>query len=255
MSLRVMITAAATGIGRSIARAFAAAGDRVCICDQNEKFLSAFAAENPEIPAARVDVSRENQVEAWFDESLKHLGGLDVLVNNAGIKGPTAFIEDISMEEWKECIAVCLDSQFLCARKAARLMKPQKSGSIINLSSMAGVVGFGMRTPYAAAKWAVIGLTKSLAIELGPHNVRVNAICPGSVAGERMERVIAAQAQHRGVAAGVVQEEVLSVQSIRRFVDPDEIADLCLFLASPGSKMISGQAIAVDGNTETYHIG
>jgi NAD(P)-dependent dehydrogenase (short-subunit alcohol dehydrogenase family) len=134
-------------------------------------------------------------------------------------------------------------------------MKAQASGSIINLSSVAGLVGFGMRSPYAAAKWAVIGFTKSLAIELGPYGVRVNAICPGTVKGDRIDRVIAAESQRRGIPFKEVAEEYISGQSIKRYVDPSEIADLCLFLASPAAKMITGQAIAVDGHTETYHIG
>ena len=255
MAQRVIVTAAASGIGSAIAKAFAASGAKVHICDVNDDLLKTFRVEHPDIASARVDVADEGEIDAWFDDALDDLGGLDVLVNNAGIKGPTAFVDDISFDEWRECIAICLDSQFLCARRAAPIMRDQRSGSIINISSMAGMVGFGMRTPYAAAKWGVVGLTKSLAVELGPHNVRVNAICPGAVAGDRMERVIAAQAEHRGIPYADAETEVLSGQSIRRFVDPVEVADLCVFLASPEAKMISGQAIAVDGHTETYHIG
>ena len=255
MAQRVIVTAAASGIGSAIARAFAAAGAKVHICDVNDDLLESFRVEHPDIVCARANVADESEIDAWFDDALDDLGGLDVLVNNAGIKGPTAFVDDISYEDWRECITICLDSQFLCARRAVPIMRDQRSGSIINISSMAGMVGFGMRTPYAAAKWGVIGLTKSLAVELGPHNVRVNAICPGAVAGDRMERVIAAQAEHRGIPYADVETEVLSGQSIRRFVDPGEVADLCVFLASPEAKMISGQAIAVDGHTETYHIG
>ena len=255
MAQRVIVTAAASGIGSAIAKAFAASGAKVHICDVNDDLLETFRVEHPDIASARVDVADEGEIDAWFDDALDDLGGLDVLVNNAGIKGPTAFVDDISFDEWRECIAICLDSQFLCARRAAPIMRDQRSGSIINISSMAGMVGFGMRTPYAAAKWGVVGLTKSLAVELGPHNVRVNAICPGAVAGDRMERVIAAQAEHRGIPYADAETEVLSGQSIRRFVDPVEVADLCVFLASPEAKMISGQAIAVDGHTETYHIG
>jgi NAD(P)-dependent dehydrogenase (short-subunit alcohol dehydrogenase family) len=169
-------------------------------------------------------------------------------------KGPTALVEDVEPDEWRECLAICLDSHYLCARRAAPVMKAQGSGSIINMSSMAGMVGYGMRTPYAAAKWAVVGLTKSLAIELGPHKVRCNAICPGSVAGDRIDRVIAGEAAHRGVAPEVIAAEYVNGQSIKRFVDPQEIADLCLFLASPGAAMITGQAIGLDGHTETYHL-
>ena len=254
MAQRVMITAAADGIGRAIARAFADEGARVHICDVNEAALAAFRHENPEIAATRVDVSNEGEVDAWFDAALDDLGGLDVLVNNAGTKGPTAPIDDVEFADWKACLAVCLDSQFLCARRAAPVMKAQGAGSIINLSSTAGLYGFGNRTPYAAAKWAVIGLTKSLAIELGPHNVRCNAICPGAVKGDRINRVIDGEAKMRGVDFDVVAKEMVWGQSISRFVEPQEIADMCLFLASPGSKMVNGQAIAVDGYLETMHI-
>lgn len=253
--LRVIITAAAAGIGRAIAGAFSKEGAQVHVCDVDEAAIKSFRSANPQIAATRVDVTRQSELDAWLDEALAALGGVDVLVNNAGTKGPTAFVEEIDLQHWRECLAVCLDSHFLCARRIAPVMKQQRSGCIINLSSVAGLVGFGMRTPYAAAKWAVIGFTKSLAIEFGPYDVRVNAICPGTVRGERIDRVISAEAQRRGLSFDEVAEEYVSGQSIKRYVEPDEIADLCLFLASPAAKMISGQAIAVDGHTETYHIG
>ena len=251
---RVMITAAADGIGRAIAKAFAADGARVHICDVNEAALAKFREDFPEIAATHVNVRSEGEIDAWFDDALEDLGGLDVLVNNAGIKGPTAQVDDIELDDWRECLEICLDSHFLCARRAAPVMKANKSGSIINLSSTAGLYGFGNRTPYAAAKWAVIGLTKSLAIELGPHNVRCNAICPGAVKGNRIDRVIQGEADMRGVAFDVVANEMVKSQSISRFVEPDEIADMCLFLASPAARMVNGQAIAVDGHIETMHI-
>ncbi len=254
MKQRVMITAAAAGIGRAIAKAFYDDGAKVHICDVNEQALAAFREEFPDIAATHVNVANEAEVDTWFDEALEDLGGLDVLVNNAGIKGPTAPIDDIEFTDWRECLAICLDSQFLCARRAAPVMKTQGAGSIINLSSTAGLYGFGNRTPYAAAKWAVIGLTKSLAIELGPHAVRCNAICPGSVSGERMNRVIQGEAELRGVPFDVVANEWNLSHSISRFVEPEEVADMCLFLASPAAKMVTGQAIAVDGHTETFHI-
>ena len=185
MPQRVMITAAAAGIGRA-----------------------AFREEFPEIAATHVNVANEAEVDAWFDEALEDLGGLDVLVNNAGIKGPTAPIDDVEFADWKECLAICLDSHFLCARRAAPVMKAQGSGNIINLSSTAGQYGFGNRTPYASAKWAVIGLTKSLAIELGPHGVRCNAVCPGAVRGDRINRVIQGEADIRGVAFDVIAREM-----------------------------------------------
>jgi NAD(P)-dependent dehydrogenase (short-subunit alcohol dehydrogenase family) len=254
MSHRVMITAAASGIGRAIARAFHEDGAQVHICDVNEEALEIFRDDFPDIAASHVNVRNEGEVDGWFDEALEDLGGLDVMVNNAGIKGPTAPVDDIELADWKECIEICLDAQFLCARRAAPVMKAQKSGLIINMSSNAGQFGFGNRTPYAAAKWGVIGLTKSLAIELGPYNVRCNAICPGAVRGERINKVIEGEANLRGVGTQIVAAELVSQQSLTRFTEPEEIANLCLFLASPAAFMINGQDIAIDGHIETFHI-
>lgn len=251
---RVIITAAAAGIGRVIAEAFIAQGARVHLCDVNDAALADAQAALPTAVVTKVDLADGDAVDRWMQAALADLGGIDVLVNNAGIKGPTAFVEDVTPEEWRESLAIGLDTQYLCARRVAPLMKAQGSGSIINMSSMAGVYGYGMRTPYAAVKWAVVGLTKSLAIELGPHHVRCNAICPGSVAGARMDSVIANEANMRGVSADVVKTEYLSGQSIKRFVEASEIADMCLFLASPASKMVTGQAIGVDGHTEAFHL-
>ncbi|MFT3986933.1 SDR family oxidoreductase [Aestuariivirga sp.] len=255
MAQRVMITAAAAGIGRAIALGFAATGAKVHVCDVSEDALSAFRAENPGIAASHVDLRSEGAINGWFDTALTDLGGLDVLVNNAGIKGPTALVDDINYADWRECIEVCLDSHFLCAKRAAPVMKKQKSGSIINLSSTAGQFGYGARSPYAAAKWAVIGLTKSLAIELGPYDVTCNAICPGTVRGPRMARVMEAEAKQRGVSFEKVEAEYISGQSIKRFIEADEIAGLCVFLASPAARTISGQELAIDGHTETFHLG
>jgi NAD(P)-dependent dehydrogenase (short-subunit alcohol dehydrogenase family) len=254
MSHRVVITAAASGIGRAIADAFVARGARVHLCDVDDRALADAAASSPLVTATRVNLADAVELDRWLDLAIADLDGVDVLVNNAGTKGPTALVEDVTLEEWHACLAVGLDTQFLCTKRVAPLMKAQRSGSIINLSSMAGVYGYGRRTPYAAAKWAVIGFTKSVAIEVGPYGVRCNAICPGSVAGARMDAVIADEAQQRGIDPSAVTDEYLSGQSIKRFVEPSEIADLCLFLASPAASMISGQAIGLDGHTETYHL-
>lgn len=248
------MTAAARGIGRSIATAFLAAGARVHICDVDEGAIRSFEDDFPDARAACVDLAEPASVDSWLDDAIGDLGGVDVLVNNAGTKGPTAFVEDVTVDEWRTCLAVALDSHFQCARRVAPLMKAQGSGAIVNLSSMAGLVGYGMRSPYAAAKWAVVGLTKSLAIELGPHNVRCNCICPGSVSGDRMDRVAAAEAEIRGMPVDAVTAEYVAGQSIKRFVEPDEIAQLCLFLASSAASMITGQAIAIDGHSETYRL-
>ena len=252
--LRVMITGGGSGIGAAIAAAFAEHGARVSVADVNPRAIEELVASNERLHGVALDVSDPAAVDGWFDERIATWGGLDVLVNNAGIAGPTAYVEDITVEDWRRCLAVGLDSHFLASRRAAAVMKQQGSGSMIMISSTAGQVGYGMRTPYAAAKWAVIGLTKSLAVELGAHGVRVNAICPGSVDGPRMQGVIDAEASARGLSAAEVQREYTSGQSIPRFVQPGEIADLCMFLASPGAAMISGQAIAVDGHTETFHL-
>ncbi|MGH8430081.1 MAG: SDR family oxidoreductase [Solimonas sp.] len=255
MLQRVMITAGGSGIGWVIAKAFADSGAKVHICDVDERALGEATEKYPQIAATHLDVTDEEAIDQWFDDAMDDLDGLDVLVNNAGTKGPTGYVEELKLDDWRECLSVCLDAQFLCARRAAPIMKDQRSGSIINISSTAGLFGYGLRTPYAAAKWAVIGFTKSLAVELGPYDVRANAICPGAVEGPRMERVMKAEAESRGVSPDLVYKEYVQSQSIKRFVKPEEIADMCLFLASPAAKMVTGQAISVDGHSETFHIG
>lgn len=252
-ALRVMVTAAGSGIGWAIAKAFAEQGAAVHICDRDEASLDHVTREHPGIGAAHVDMADEAAVDRWFDEALDDLEGLDVLVNNAGIAGPVSPVEDMSFEDWRRCLAVGIDSQFLAARRSVPVMKDQRSGAIINLSSVAGLYGCPFRTPYAAAKWAVIGFTKSLAVEVGRWNIRVNAICPGSVEGERMERVIAAESAASGRAPDAIRADYTAGVSLNRFVKASEIADMALFLASPAAAMVTGQAIAVDGNTETFH--
>ncbi len=253
-ALRVMVTAGGGGIGAVIVSSFARSGARVHTCDLSGDALNELTQRQPTVVGTVVDLADADAIDRWCREAIDDLGGVDVLVNNAGIAGPTADVEDISLEQWRQCVAIDLDSHFLTCRAVVPVMKHQRSGSIINMSSTAGQLGYGRRTPYAAAKWAVIGLTKSLAIELGRYGVRVNAICPGSVRGDRMDRVIAAEAATRGVEPQVVEAEYTVAQSIARFVDPQEIADMAVFLASPQSQMVSGQAVAVDGHTETFHL-
>ena len=252
-SQRVMITAGAAGIGWAIAEAFAENGASVHICDVDQAALDEAGKALPGISTSRLDVSDPDAVDQWFEASLDTLGGLDVLINNAGIAGPTAPVEDMDYDAWRQCVTVCLDSQFLTARRAVPVMKQQRAGSIVNISSGAGLAGYPFRTPYASAKWAVIGFTKSLAAEVGPWNIRVNAICPGAVAGERIDRVIAAEAKTSGRSTASVRDAYLKMVSLRRFVEPAEIADAAVFLASPASKMISGEALSVDGHAEIYH--
>jgi NAD(P)-dependent dehydrogenase (short-subunit alcohol dehydrogenase family) len=250
---RVAITAAAGGIGLAIAEAFSVQGAEVHVCDIDA--AAVVSASGRGLLATQVDVSDGGALDGWIDGVLAAGGGLDVLINNAGISGPTALIEDVDVADWHRCLAVGLSSHYLTCARVGPIMKAAGRGSIINISSTAGLYGIGMRAPYVATKWAVIGLTKTLAIELGGHGVRVNAICPGSVDGDRMRGVIEREATARHARADDVQREYLHGQSVARFVKPGEIADLCLFLASDAARMISGQAIAVDGHTETFHIG
>lgn len=252
--MRVMITAGAAGIGLKIAEAFARDGAWIGICDVNRDAVEAISRQHPDWLAMACDVSSPDTLSSWFHAANIEADGIDVLINNAGIAGPIGPIETIDYEGWRNCLSIGLDAQFLAARHVIPIMKRQKSGCILNMSSTSGLHGVGLRTPYVAAKWGVIGLTKSLAIELGGHNIRVNAVCPGTVAGDRIERVVAAEAKNRGLTADAVRAEYVGGQSIKRLVEPDEIADLCVFLASDKARMISGQAIAVDGHSETFHM-
>jgi NAD(P)-dependent dehydrogenase (short-subunit alcohol dehydrogenase family) len=248
---RVIVTAAAAGIGKAMAAAFLQAGAKVHICDVDEPALSRFAAEHPLIGVTRADVSKPEEVRLFFRDAAAQLGGVDILVNNAGIAGPTARVEDVPVQEWIKTVEVNLNAQFYCTRLAVPLLKQAGGGCIINLSSSAGLLGYPMRTPYAASKWAVIGFTKSLAMELGPFGIRVNAICPGSVEGERMDRVVAAEARTRGVCPEQVRQGYVRTTSLRTFIAAQEVANLVLFVCSDFGTKISGQALSIDGHTET----
>ena len=249
--LRVLVTAGAAGIGKAFAETFADAGAKVFICDVDQAALDAFRTARPEIGSCTADVADPQAVDALFDAATKFLGGLDVLINNAGIAGPTAPVEAIDIAEWNRTIAVDLNGMFYCTRRAVPLLKAAGGGSIINLSSVAGRLGYPLRTAYAAAKWGVVGFTKSLAIELGPANIRVNAIQPGIVEGERIERVISAKAKALGVSFDDFKQQLLSKVSLRRMVSPLDIANMALFLATEAGRNISGQALSVCGNVES----
>ncbi|MDB5655030.1 MAG: 3-ketoacyl-ACP reductase [Tardiphaga sp.] len=248
--LRVLVTAGANGIGLAIAQAFAGEGAQVHVCDIDSAALAALAVSHPGITQTPCDVADRAAVERLFTEATAQLGGLDVLVNNAGIAGPTAKVEDMHPEDWDRCLDICLTGQFNCTRLAVPLLRDSANGSIVNLSSTAGRVGFAMRAPYAAAKWGVIGFTKSLAIELGPDSIRVNAILPGLVAGDRQRRVLEAKAQQRGVSFVEMEKTAFSYTSIKDYVTPEQIADQILFLCSPRGRTISGQAISICGDTQ-----
>ena len=246
--LRVLVTAGAAGIGRAFASTFSEAGAKVFVCDVDSAALSEFRTAHPEIGTSLADVSDPAQVDAMFDTAITFLGGLDVLINNAGIAGPTAKVEDISIADWDRTIAVDLNSMFYCTRRAVPLIKAAGGGSIINLSSIAGRLGYPLRTPYSAAKWAVVGFTKSLAIELGRSNIRVNAIQPGVVAGERVDRVISAKAKALGITFEAYREQFVSTISLRRMLSTQDITNMALFLATPAGQNISGQALSVCGD-------
>ncbi len=248
---RVLVTAAAAGIGRAIAAAFMHSGASVHVCDLSEALLVDFKAAHSGLGVTRADVSDPAQVERLFQEVEAQLGGLDILVNNVGVSGPTAAVDEVSIADWQSTLAVNLNSHFYCMRKAVPLLKAAGGGSIVSISSTAGLMGYPMRAPYAASKWALIGLTKTLAMELGEFNIRVNAVCPGSVEGPRMDRVIAAEAKARNITEDTVRDGYQRQASLRTFVRAQDIANMVLFLCSEAGERISGQAMSVDGNIET----
>lgn len=246
MSQRVLITAGASGIGRAMADAFAETGARVWVADVD---AAALAACPVEWGRTRVDVTDEVAMAAMFADLAAEWGGLDVLCANAGIAGPTAPVEDMALADWRGCIAVNLDGAFLAAKYAAPLMKAQASGAMILTSSTAGQHGYPNRSPYAAAKWAVIGLMKTLAMEMGPWGVRANAICPGAVEGPRMEGVLQREAAAKGMTRDEVYAGYASGTSMGRFIEARDVAAMAVFLASDAARLVSGQVIAVDGHT------
>jgi len=243
--LRVAITAGANGIGRAMADSFVACGGSVFVSD-----IDAAALKSCGHPGMIADAGDLAAVEAFMEAALAHLGGLDVLVNNAGIAGPTKRVEDIAPAELDLTLRVDLAAMFHCARRAVPALRRSGGGSIVNLSSAAGRFGFPLRSPYAAAKWGVIGFTKSLAIELGPEGIRVNAILPGLVDGARIRAVIRAKAQAAGVSDNEMTERGLANASLRCFVTQQDIANMALYLCSPFGATISGQALAVDGDMQ-----
>lgn len=248
--LRVLVTAGASGIGRTIAETFASVGARIQICDVSSDALSECSATHPDWGMTHCDVSNESDVKQLFEDVGEHLGGLDVLINNAGIAGPTGGIDELSSDEWKETININLNGQFYCAQLAVPLLKQSNNASIICMSSVAGRLGYAYRTPYAATKWAIIGLVKSLAIELGPFGIRVNALLPGIVEGPRIDKVISARAEAVGVSLKEMEEEYIKKISLRKMVTAKDVANQALYLCSPMGAVVSGQPISVCGNVE-----
>ncbi|MGB3314512.1 MAG: SDR family oxidoreductase [Albidovulum sp.] len=246
MTRRVLITAGANGIGLVMANAFAATGAEVWVTDVDPAALKAV----PEgIRASLVNASDESDMAAFFNEVKGIWGGIDVLCANAGIKGPTASVEEMPLDEWRDCIAVNLDGAMLAAKYAAPLMKAAGKGVMLFTTSTAGLYGFPYRAPYAAAKWAVIGLMKTVAMELGAHGIRANAIAPGSVTGPRIDRVFEAEAAAKGMTYEQVRDGYASGTALGRLSDPEDIANMAIFLASDAARMVSGQVLTVDGFT------
>lgn len=248
---KVLITAGASGLGLEMARVFMAAGCEVFICDVNQDLLQQARAELPSLHTALADVSDEASVAALFEQVAGTFGTLDVLVNNAGIAGPTGYVETLQKADWDKTLAVNITGQFLCARLAIPLLRKSDAGVMINMSSAAGHLGFAGRSAYAASKWAVIGFTKSLAIELGKYGIRVNAILPGAVEGPRIRAVIAAKAETLGKPVQEVAAAYEQQASMGRMVSARDIANMALFTASAAAGSVSGQALVVDGHTQS----
>lgn len=247
--LRVVITAGATGIGRATAELFATEGATVSVYDVDEFALATVTHDR--IARHHADVGDTAAVDSFMVASLDELGGIDLLVNNAGVAGPGGWVEDLDPDEVTRTLDVDVTSMFRTSRHAIPAMKAQGSGLIVNVSSTAGLLGFPYRAAYAAAKWAVIGLTKTMAMELGEFGVRCNAICPGSIDGPRMGHVVDLEAAASGRPAADVRRGFERQVSMRTFIEAGEIASTIAVLASPLGAKISGQAIAVDGHTET----
>lgn len=247
----VIVTAGAAGIGAATARMFLDRGAKVHVCDVDDYALAQFLDENPGATGIRADVSDEQDIERLFDSADEEIGRLTYMISNAGIAGPTALAHEVGYEEWKQCIDVNLGGAFLCARQAIPRLKAAGEGAIVNLSSTAGLFGYPRRAPYSAAKWAIIGFTKTLAMELGPLGIRANCVCPGAVSGPRMDRVIAAEARSSGRTEDEVRMAYTECVSLRSFVTAEDIAHTIGFLCSDAGSKISGQAVPVDGHSES----
>ena len=248
--LKVLITAGASGIGLTTAQTFLREGARVYICDVDEAALKSARAQHPELLTIVCDVSDRDAVARMFADATAKLGGLDCLVNNAGVAGPTGPVHEIDPKDWDRCLQVCITGQFNCTRLAVEHLRKSANPSIINLSSAAGRFGFPNRSPYSAAKWAVVGFTKTIAMELGRYGIRCNAILPGPVDGERIRRVISEKAQLAGKTVEEMTSTWLALASIKELIDPQQLADMMVLLASPRSRTTSGQAIAIDGDMQ-----
>lgn len=247
---RVIVTAGGSGIGRAIVDRFVAAGARVHTCDVQEESLAGTVASDDAVSGTLADVGKPGDVENLVAEAVESMGGVDVLVNNAGIGGPAAALEDISYEDWDRTIGVNLNGMFYCIKNVAPHMKAQKSGCIVNISTASARVALPMRSPYVASKVGVLGLTHTVAREYGPFGIRCNAILPGLIDNERGRGILARQAAERGITEAEREAQFLEFISLKCWIDPTEVGDLAVFLASHAGRHITGQEIGMDGNVE-----
>ena len=248
---KIVISAGASGIGWAITKTCVSRGAQVFLCDINDKLINKINKNRKyknKIFAYECDASNESDVINFFTKVFKKTKKIDSLINNIGIAGPTATLEKINSEEWEKTLQVNVVSHFYFNKQAIPVMKKNKRGSIINLSSGAGIMGFPLRSPYAASKWAIVGLTKTLAMELGKFRIRVNAICPGTIKGKRMKQVVRDKAKFLKVSQKMVEKEFVSMASMNSWIYEDDIGKICAFLISNDSERISGQIIGVDGN-------
>ena len=250
---KVIISAGASGIGWATAKECLEKGAKVFVCDVDKKSINKLKKNplnNKRLFSFHCDASNENDVINFFKEIKKKTQKIDALINNVGVAGPTGTMDKLKTKDWEQTLKINVISHFIFSKLAIPMLKKNKGGSIVNLSSTAGIFGFPLRSPYSASKWAVVGMTKTLAMELGKFNIRVNAICPGSVKGARMMRVIKAKAKMLKRSVRSIEKDFVSMSSLKQWVYEDDIAKMCSFLISQDSLRVSGQVISIDGNTE-----
>ena len=248
---KIIISAGASGIGWATSKVCLSKGAYVYLCDINNKSLNKIKKNplyNKRLFAYECDASDEDEVSNFFNEVNKKTKKIDALINNVGIAGPTGTIEKLSSDDWEQTLKINVISHFYFTKLAIPMLKKNKGGSIINISSGAGIMGFPLRSPYAASKWAVIGITKTLAMELGKFKIRVNAICPGTIKGDRMVKVIRDKAKFLKTSKKLIEKDFVSMASMNCWIYEDDIGKMCAFLISYEAERISGQIIAVDGN-------
>ncbi len=250
---KIVISAGAAGIGWATTKVCVAKGAVIYLCDIDRKAINKVKKHplyNKRIFVSETDASNETQVMDFFNKIKKKFRNLDALINNVGIEGPTRPIEKLNSNEWENTLHVNVNSHFYFTKQAIPLLKKSKNASITNISSVAGIMGYPLRSPYAASKWAVVGITKTLAMELGKYKIRVNAICPGTIKGDRMKRVIRDKAKFEKISPKTIESDFISMASMKSWINPEDIGNICAHLISNEANKVSGQVIAIDGNQE-----